>query len=193
MARSRTGHTTTHIQRHIRVSNTRSARGLDGPTTGRRVTRNGARSGGQVTSSTGLCHYRWQAWPVTMVDRLSLGEIRDLRGAFSDGRPLNVPVGIAPSKPIAPRLASGPHTGLLAACAWAPDGSTEPRIGSRSCPPGRRRAEPLAVAAQAWPVCTWRVLRVPRQYIQTGLPGQAGKADGNVGLVRSPSCYSTVG
>ena len=28
---------------------------------------------------------------------------------------------------------------------------------------------------------------------QTGLLGQAEKADGSVGLVRSPSCYSTVG
>ena len=27
-------------------------------------------------------------------------------------------------------------------------------------------------------VCTWRVLRVPRQYIQTGLLGQAEMADG---------------
>ena len=28
---------------------------------------------------------------------------------------------------------------------------------------------------------------------QTGLLGQAEKADGSVGLVRSPGCYSTVG
>ena len=28
---------------------------------------------------------------------------------------------------------------------------------------------------------------------QTGLLGQAEKADGSVDLVRSPSCYSTVG